>query len=397
MLLPVALLALLHAPAAAPSPSSRGLVELTTRGEVLFLQRHHVQPFDGWVYSRAASSCADVERVMLDVERWPKSFDNIEGAKATRSGDTVTYELDLTVAFSPTIHGSITRVAPGRLRFNDAETKAYSEYLLEDVGDGTCLFRYRVVEEKGKTSGWVAVLKGLEKSSGDAGNFAAAVSSSRGFGKPERAPRVPVGRAAADVVDDLAGRGTVVTIDRSGKRPVYVVRRRVDAKFTDVAWSLRNKKAWAEKTDVMRSSEDHGRTAEYTIGGFGGRVSFTTNVVDTVDAAGVLSIVETPRSGDLSAGDGGWTWRVVPVEGGSDVELRFGCDVIAGSALMSTIAKTDPIARESFMLHVALSLAGDLVPGRALPFAAPVVARTPAPTVDVAAREPAGAAVGSAH
>lgn len=395
MLVPVALLALLHVPAA--SPSTRGLVELTTRGEVLFLPRHHVQPFDAWVYSRASASCADVEAAMLDPERWPKTFDNIEAAKATRVGDTVTYELELTVAFSPTIHGTITRVAPGRLRFNDAETKAYSEYALEDVGDGSFLFRYRVVEEKGKTSGWVAVLKGLEKSSGDAGNFAAAISSSRGFGKPERAPRVPVGRAAADVVDELAGRGTAVTIDRTGKRPVYVVRRRVDARFSDVAWSLRNKKGYAEKTAVIRSSEDHGRTAEYTVGGFGGRVSFTTNVVDNVDASGVLTIAETPRDGDLSPGDGGWSWRVVPVEGGADVELRFGCDVIAGSALLGTIARSDPIARESFMLHVALSLAGDLVPGRALPFSLPVVARTPTPVVDVAAREAADAAVGAPH
>jgi hypothetical protein len=397
MLVTVALLSLLHVPSSEPAPSTRGLVELTGRGEVLFLARHHVQPFDGWVYSRAPATCAAVENFMLDVERWPKSFDNIESAKATRAGDTVNYELELTVAFSPTIHGTITRVAPGRLRFNDVETKAYSEYALEDVGDGSCLFRYRVVEEKGKTSGWVAVLKGLEKSSGDAGNFAAAISSSRGFGKPERAPRVTVGRAGTELVDDLAGRGTVVTIDRSGKRPVYVVRRRVNAPFSDVAWSLRNKKGYPGKTAVIRSAEDHGRTAEYAFGGFGGRVSFTTTATDDVDAAGVLTIAETPRDGDLSPADGGWSWRVVPVDGGADVELRFACDVIAGSTLLSTIARTDPIARESFMLHVALSMAGDLVPGRALPFAPPVVARTPSPAVDVAARDAADAAVGAPH
>jgi hypothetical protein len=401
MLATIALLASLHAPAGAPAPSTRGLVELTARGEVLFLARHHVQPFDGWVYARAPTTCAAVESAMLDVERWPASFDNIASAKAVRRGDTVTYELHLTVAFSPTIHGTITRVAPGRLRFNDVETKAYSEYALEDVVDGTCVFRYRVVEEKGRSSGWVAILKGLEKSSGDAGNFAAAISSSRGFGKPERASRVAPGRAAAETLDELAGRGTVVTIDRSGRRPVYVVRRRIDRPFAEVAASLRSRVGYRTKTAVFRDSEDRDRGAAYTIGGFGGRVSFTTTITDEIDRAGVLSIRELPRDGDLAPADGGWSWRVVPVEGGADVELRFACDVIAGSALLGTIARTDPIARESFMLHVALSMAGDLVPGRALPYAPPVVASSPTPVVDVAAREAtasgAAGAVGAAH
>jgi hypothetical protein len=390
------LLVALPVAGAAGGPSTRGLVELTAQGEVLFLPRHHVQPFDAWLYSRSAASCAEVERAMLDVENWPRSFDNIESARATRVGDTVTYELELTVAFSPTIHGAITRVAPGRLRFNDASTKAYSEYQLEDLTDGSCLFRYRIVEERGRSSGWVAVLKGLEKTSGDAGNFAAAVSSSRGFGRPERARRVAAGRAASETLGNLAGRGTVVTIDRSGARPVYVVRRRVDAKFDEVAWALRNKKDWPDRTAVVKRASDRGRTAEYTVAGFGGRVSFTTTVADEVDAGGVLTLAESASGGDLAASDGGWRWRVAPVEGGVDVELRFACDIVAGSTVMSTVAATDPIARESFMLHVALSLMGDLVPGRPLPLPAPVVATSTA-SEPVAALREGDAAVGVAR
>jgi hypothetical protein len=376
MLAPVALLLALAAPAA-PGPSSRGLVEATARGEVLFLPRHHLQPFDGWVYSRAPKSCAEVEKFILDVPRWTTSFDNIKSAKATRNGDKVDYQLELTIAFSPPIFGTITRVSPGVLRFNDPVTKAYSQYHLEDVGDGSCLFRYRLVEEAGKSSSWVAILKGLEKTSGDAGNFAAGVSSSRGFGKPERAPRVVPGAAAGEVLGELAGRGTVISIDRSQPRAVYTLRRRVTSKFSDVAWNLRNRKGYPEKTAVIRDASDKGRSASYTIGGFGGRVNFTTAVTDVVDDSGALTITETASGGDISAAEGGWRWRVTPVDGGVDVELRFACDIVAGSAVMSTIARTDPIARESFMLHVGLSLMGDLVGGKSLPMPVRVAASAP--------------------
>jgi len=390
----VALLVTLHGPAAA-GPPSRGLVEATGRGEVLFLPRHHVQPFVGWVYSRAATSCLAVESAMLDPERWPKIFENLKRARATRTGDTVRYELDLTVAFSPTIHGVITRMEPGRLRFSDVETKAYSEYTLEDLPDGTCLSRYSVVEEQGRSSGWVGIIKGLEATAGDAGNFAAAISSSRGFSRPERAPRVTPGRAGEQLLDELAGRGTVVSIDRSGRRPVYVLRRRVAASFDEVTRALRDRATYARRTAVVRSSAGKGGGAEYAMGGFGGRVNFTTTVREAVDAAGVLSIEETPASGDLQVDDGGWRWRVNSVDGGAEVELRFGCDVIDGSLVLKTVANTDPIARESFMLHVALSLVGDLVPGRPLPLSPAVVASPPPPATAVVERS--GSAVGAGH
>jgi hypothetical protein len=368
-------LALSLALVAAPSPiTSRGLTELTDTGEVLLLPRHNRQPFDAWLFTRSASSCAEVEAAMLDVDSWSRRFDNIKASRASaRTADSVSYELELTVVLSPTIHGRITKVGPGVLRFNDVETKAYSVYHLEAADDGTCLVRYRIVEERGKSSGWVAILKGLESRAGDAGNYAAALSSARGFSKPERAPKVR-GSAAEAARVALAGQGTMIEIDRSAKHPSYTLRRRVRTPFDTVSWSIRNKKAYSERCVVVKHSEDRGRTASYTIGGFGGRVSVTTDVIEREEAGGVLIVDERVSGGDLKPGAGGWRWRLAPVEGGVDVELRFDVDLVAGSRVMSAMAATDPIARESFMLHVALQFMADLVGGESLPSTEPVIA-----------------------
>jgi hypothetical protein len=356
-----------------PIPS-RGLAELTDVGEVLWLPVHNRQPFDAWLFTRSAERCAAVEAAMLDVDTWVKRFDNIKSSKVTsRVGDVVRYELELTVVLAPTIHGTLTKVAPGTLRFNDVKTKAYSVYELEDADDDTCLVRYRIVEEAGKSSGWVAIMKSLESRAGDAGNYAAALSSARGFAKPERARKVSGTTAEASRVT-LAGQGTLVEIDRSGRYPSYTLRRRVRQPFAAVSWAVRNKKAYSERCVVVKKSEDRGVAASYTIGGFGGRVSFTTDVREREEAGGVLVIDERVSGGDLEPGAGGWRWRVAPVVGGVDVELRFDADIVAGSRVMSAMADTDPIARESFMLHVALQFMADLIGGEPLPAEQPRIA-----------------------
>jgi hypothetical protein len=369
-------LALTAALAAAPSPlSSQGLMELTDNGEVLLLPRHQRQPFDGWVFTRSAESCDVVEAAMLDVDSWVKRFDNLKSSKATaRTADTVDYQLELTVILGPTIYGHITRVSPGVLRFNDVETKAYSVYNLEAADDGTCLVRYRIVEERGKSSGWVSIMKGLEATAGDAGNFAAAISSARGFAKPEKVRKVR-GSAAEGARVSLAGQGTLVEIDRSGKWPAYSLRRRVAMPFSDVSWAVRNKKGYADKTPVVKSAEDRGATVKYTFGGFGGRVSFSTSVTERTEEGGVLVVEETVAGGDIGPGTGGWRWRLGPVDGGVDVELVFSADIVAGSRVMRTMAATDPIARESFMLYTALAMMADIVGGTVLPTSAPTIAR----------------------
>lgn len=367
-------LALVLALAASPSPiTSRGLVELADTGEVLLLPRQNRQPFDAWLFSRSARPCAEVEANMLDVDNWVKHFDNLKSSKASsRTADSVSYELELTVVLGPTIYGKITKVSPGVLRFNDPTTKAYSIYHLEDAGDGTCLMRYRIVEEAGKSSGWVAIMKGLEGRAGDAGNYAAALSSARGFAKPENAKRV-TGSAAEAARVALAGQGTMIEIDRSKKHPTYTLRRRVRTKFSDVAWSVRNKQTYSERCVVVKRSEDRGRSAEYTVGAFGGRVSFTTAVTEREEAGGVIVIEEVATGGDLKKG--GWRWRLAPVDGGADVELVFDADLVSGSRVMSAMADTDPIARESFMLHIALQFMADLVGGETLPATEPTIAR----------------------
>jgi hypothetical protein len=292
-----------------------------------------------------------------------------------RTDKTVIYELELKVVLAPTIYGRITRESPGVLLFNDLETKAYSVYTLEGADDGGCLVRYRIVEERGKSSGWVAIMKGLEPSAGDAGNYAAALSSARGFAKPEKAKRVRDTGAAEAARISLAGQGTMVEIDRSKDRPTYTLRRRVTTSFSDVSWAVRNKKGYAEKTPVVKKAEERGPVSRYTIGGFGGRVSFTTHVSEQTEEGGVLVVDERVSGGDIGASHGGWRWRLAPVDGGVDVELMFAADIVAGSRLMSTMAETDPIARESFMLHVALAFMGDLVGGASLPATPPTIAR----------------------
>ena len=352
--------------AAVSPPGPQAHAALTNTGEVLLLPRHQVQPFTAWVFSRSAKPCAEIEANILDLPTWPKQFENVKSTKVVKTvGDTLHYEMELTVAFSPTIYGNITRLGPGKVRFGDVATKAYSVFTLSPAADGSCLLSYEIVEEKGKNSNWVGILKSLEASSGDAGNFAAAVSSSRGFARPEKAPRVRVDVEKAR--ESLAGQGTLVEIDRKATYPTYTFRHRVKLEFKDVAWAVRHKKAYAEKTTVVKSSEDKGTTAAYTIGGFGGRVSFTTTVSEKTETDGSLIIDERVSGGDLKAGAGGWRWKLVPVAGGVDVELAFNADIIAGSTVMRTMAATDPIARESFMLYVGLAFMSDLIGGQTLP------------------------------
>lgn len=352
--------------AAVSPPGPQAHAALTDTGEVLLLPRHQVQPFKAWVFSRSSKPCAEIETNILDLPNWPKQFENVKSTKVTKTeGATQHYEMELTVAFSPTIVGNITRLGPGQVRFNDSVTKAYSVYHLSPAADGSCLIRYEIVEEKGKNSNWVGILKSLEASSGDAGNFAAAVSSCRGFARPEKAPRVSVDVEASR--SSLAAQGTLIEIDRKAAYPTYTFRHRVKLDFKDVSWSVRHKKAYSEKTTVVKSSEDKGKTAAYTIGGFGGRVSFTTTVDEKTEADGTIIIDERVSGGDLKAGAGGWRWKLVPVEGGVDVELAFNADIVAGSTVMRTMAATDPIARESFMLYVGLAFMSDIIGGQTLP------------------------------
>ena len=115
---------------------------------------------------------------------------------------------------------------------------------------------------------------------------------------------------------------------------------------------------------MFKESTDRGRTAEYLLGGFGGRVHVHTTVTEEADEH-LLLVREEVTEGDLE--NGGWTWRARSVPGGTDVELTWNLDPVPGSRVLSTFASSDPVAHESLVLYWALSFFGDVVGGRLLP------------------------------
>jgi hypothetical protein len=384
MLIPLTALLILAGPERARVPADvplAGIMELARQGEIALLPQHNKQPFNALVLTRSSGSCdADaVAHAMMDVGSWHKRWNIkeaviVERTPATGEPTSVLYELQLNMMLAPRIPGLIQRPKPDTVVFNDVETGAQFIWTLEDV-DGGCSMRYSsmrysLLETPGKASGWVAAVKTLEASAVDAANFAAALSSARGFARSEAAANLGAGGEGAFAA--LAAHGTAFRVvhtkqSAAGKAlPRIVARRVIDRPINDVLWSLRDKKRWPDKIDVLSSVTDKGTAAEYTVAAFGGRVSFETAVVEKGDAntADGLTLTETITDGDGDLSKGSWFWRVRPAPGGTDVELTWDLDLTAGSAIMRTLAKTDPVARESLAIHMVLSFMGDVVSGR---------------------------------
>jgi hypothetical protein len=349
------------------------LLELAQHGEVMLLPAHESSPFNAVLVTRAKQACGAVADAMLDIEGWPSRFRVKEARVLERTATSVRYELDLALPMAPTVAGLIERPQPGRVVFNDVQTGAQFIWTLDDVGDG-CFMRYSLLETPGKASGWVAVVRALEESAVDAANLAAAIGSARGFTKPERVGAVigPNGDAAFRA---LAGHGTALRVKREGgSSPVVIARRIIARPVDEVLWSIRDKRRWLDKIDFFARVTDRGRVADYTVAAFGGRVSWRTDVAEDGDAAaGGLTIRETVAGGDLKTGSFHWLVRAVP--GGTDVTLTWDLDVPAGSSVMTALASTDPIARESLALHMALALMGRVIGGKPLP--EPALAQRP--------------------
>ena len=364
--LPLVLLAFAGTTVGLPAEAPRsGLSALAQDGEVLLLPKHGRSSFSGHIVSQTAESCEAVEEQMFDLPSYSKRFASVGAVKIlSRSERKIAYEFQLKVAFAPSVRGSVEKLRPGKLRFTDGETPAYSEMDLQPDGTGGCLLVYQSVEAPGQSSGWVKIIKGLEATSGDAGNFAVALITSRGFSQKRR----PFGTAAdaEAAFSALAGHGTAVKIDRRGKIPVYTLRRRVTAPPGDIIRVLRDRAGYDARSVVVKKSKVEDATSAYSIGGFGGRVDFTTRFRQEGSPAQEWTAHESVTGGDLRAGVGGWTWRVRAMDGGSDVELVWALDPVPGSMILSTMSRTDPICQESFVLYVALSLMGDLVDGRPL-------------------------------
>ncbi len=371
IVLPLALQAVLAGapPARAHVPGEvplSGLLDLAREGEVALLPKPDTQPFNAIVITQSVEPCAAVAHEMLDVESWPSRWAIKDVEILERTPTSVTYSLQLDLMLAPRIPGRIDHPTPNKVIFNDVKTGAKFIWTLDDVAGG-CAMRYSLLETPGKASGWVAAVKTLEPSVVDAANFAAALSSARGFAKPRPAARSSA--AGKDAFAALADHGTAMRIlRRPGPVPVVVARRVVERPLDEVLWSIRDKHRYEDKIEVISRVKDGGRTSRYTVGAFGGRVTWDTSVVESGDAHtdDGLTIAERVTGGDLDAGAGGWTWLVRPVPGGTDVELRWDLDITPGSHVMSTLADADPIARESMAIHMCLALMDELIGGKPL-------------------------------
>jgi hypothetical protein len=381
MLIPISMTALLMIAGAGPERARvpadvpiAGIMELARQGEIALLPQHDKQPFNALVLTRSSGSCDSVAHAMMDVGSWHKRWNIkeatiLERTPATGPATRVKYELQLDMMLTPRIPGVIERPKPDTVVFNDVETGAQFIWTLEDV-DGGCSMRYSLLETPGKASGWVAAVKTLEASAVDAANFAAALSSARGFARSEAANHLGAGGEGAFTA--LAAHGTAFRVVHNklsvqGKAlPRIVARRVIDKPINDVLWSIRDKKRWPDKIEVFSSVTDKGAAAKYTVAAFGGRVSFETAVVEKGDAntPDGMTLTESITDGDGDLSKGSWQWRVRPAPGGTDVELTWDLDLTAGSAVMRTLAKVDPVARESLAIHMVLSLMGDVVAGK---------------------------------
>jgi hypothetical protein len=367
----------LGAPADAPKGPARaripadvpmaGVLELTRQGEVALLPLRNKQPFNALLITRTKQACAGVAHDMMDVETWNKRWDIDEAIVLERTPTSVRYEIKLGLALAPRIPGFIEHPDANHVIFNDPKTKAQFIWTLDDI-DGGCALRYSMLETPGKPSGYVAVIQALEPTAVDAGNFAAGLSSSRGFARPEE-PRAQITQSGESAFAQLAAHGIALRVKRApNKFPVIITRRVIDKTVDEVAWSIRDKRRYEDKIEVVKGVKDRGNTSKYDISAFGGSVTIETAVVESGDlhTNEGLTLTERVTGGDLDAGSGEWVWKIRPVPGGTDVELTWNVDVAEGSALMRTMARADPVARESLAIHMALALASDLIGGKPL-------------------------------
>lgn len=352
------------------------LLSLSSDGEVGFLPEHDVQPFNALLVTRAAVPCDEVARAMMDVENYPSRFNVKRAHILERSERAVRYELELGIIFAPRVPGHVSRNVRDQVIYNDLETGAQFIWTLKDLPQG-CAMTYSMVETPGKASGWVAVVRTLEASAVDAANFAAGLSSARGFTKPEDGHVGTVRPEDDRALGELARHGTALHVRRAaGLFPVVVTRRVIDRPLEAVRASIEDRARYGDAVTVVKRARAQGTNASYDLAAFGGRVRIDTAVdARDDDASGAFTLTERVTGGDVPAASGYWIWQLRPVTGGTDVQLTWALDITAGSALLDAMARTDPMARESLALHMALSLMGRVVGGT--PLGAPTLAQLP--------------------
>lgn len=367
------LLALQGAPGSASFPKgvpTTGLLELTEKGELVLLPRHNSSPFSAFVVTRSPQQCAALEETMLAVEGYPKRWPSIKEVRVEkRTPTTVEYEFDMDFVFSPTIKGKIDRPQPGTVIFHDVDTGGRFTWTLRDVRAG-CHVVYRLYQPPGKQSGFVALITSVESGAGDSGELAGAIASARGYSKPERDVRGDglLSDAGRMAWDRLAAEGTVLRLVRSKNRPAVVItKRRTNRAPSEVLWSIRDRRRYTGKLDIVRKVKDRGRQVDWGFGYFGGRVNLTTAVSEqgAANEPGGVTITERVTGGDLERGE--WRWNVREVQGGTEVELTIDLDIASGSLVLRSLAEQDPMIRDAGSLQMALAMMGALIGGKLLP------------------------------
>ncbi len=349
--------------------AAAGLVELTRQGEVVFLPKTNRSQFNAVVVSSTPSSCPEVDAMLMDVGSYAKRWNLKEVKIFERSPQRIRYELVLNINLAPSVPGVVEHPEPGRVVFTDPDTSATFVYTMQP-NDAGCTITYSLMETQGKSGAWTSMVRAVEERAMDAANMAAAMTSLRGFAKPELLfPPPKVGElqkaASADAAfSALARHGTAVRILRAGvvgKPPPVEIRRVVEAPMATVLASIRARTTYAQRVSVfsaVNANPPHVGAFAYDLKGFGGRVAFTSSTAEFVDGS-TVRIEETITGGDLSRG--AWTWRVKPAGTGTEVDLTWDVDVIAGSTIMRGLASFDPMARDCMGLHFALALIGDVV------------------------------------
>lgn len=358
---------------ASPLPTSvslAGLLDLSSRGEVILLPQHDASPFNTVVATRSKHPCSVIEKTLLDVESYPKLWPGMTDVRVlSRTPKRIEYEFEVDVVFNPTIKGLIELPSPGVLLFHDTETGGRSWYQLRDAPGG-CQILYNLHQPRGKHSSFVDLLTSVEKNAVDSGEILGVLATVRGVAKPEREVRRarPVTVAARDAWEELAGRGTVIrTLRRPTGGAAFAARRRIDRPVHQVLHSLRSRETWSDQVDIVKACRDRGRTADWTFGYFGGRVNVTTTITEEgrADSLEGLRITERIVGGDISRGY--WRWTVREVQGGTDVELYYEADLARGSMVLRNFVRQNDNLADVMPMQLVLELMGTVVGGRSLP------------------------------
>jgi|GEM_PF-2348272 len=387
-LLSVALPLLLSLSAASPAQQARAKAQLPSTvtpadalhlaksGEVLFLPRRRhspksSQPFAALVLTRAEHGCDQVRRDMLEVERYPEHWPQIDRDVTIhyRTKTRTRYALHLNLPLAPDLEGLVEDLGPRRVRFHDVDSAGFFTFDLVEQrrrARKQCLLNYQLYQPSGKESGFVTMLRKMEAGVGDSAEFAATLGTVRGYA-PRRSKERALDGRALDILGRLGSFGTAMVVQHKADGTVRIIGRRVvDKSAPDVLARIRDRQLYASSADFLKKVKVKGPQGEWQVRYFNGSVDFDT--VQTVSGeAGQPQgqrVVEEVTGGDLDKGQ--LTWQLHEVQGGTDVQLTVDLDLTEGSLVLRTISRHDATIREAARMQMVLTLLTDHVGGAPL-------------------------------